>query len=325
MKAVLCRQWGPPTALVIEDSPPPVAGPGEVVVAVKAAGVNFPDLLIIDNKYQFKPELPFTPGGEFAGTVVAVGDGVRRCKPGDQVVAFSTWGAFAEQAKVPETAVMPIVPGMDYAVAAGFLITYGTAYYALHDRGALQPGETLVVLGAAGGVGLAAVEIGKALGARVIACASSSEKLATCRAHGADETVNYADENLRDRLKVLCGKSGADVVLDPVGGGYSEAALRALGWKGRHLVVGFAAGDIPRMPLNLILVKGCAVLGVAWGEFAAREPSAFAEGLEALGRLFQAGKLRPHIFARYPLERVADAMQELATRRVQGKVILELG
>src|SRR6185436_2806424 len=268
MKAGLCKQYGPPDTLTFEELPSPRAGAGEVVVSVKAASVNFPDVLIIQNKYQFKPPLPFSPGSELAGVVKEVGAGVTNVKAGDKVIAFTTYGAFAEEVKTEAGRLLPLPEGMDFASGAAFLLTYGTSDHALRDRGALQAGETLLVLGAAGGVGLAAIEIGKALGARVIACASSDDKLAVCRAHGADDTINYAAEDLRERIKALTGGRGADVIYDPVGGPYTEPALRSIAWRGRLLVVGFAAGEIPKIPLNLTLLKGCSIVGVFWGDFA---------------------------------------------------------
>ena len=322
MKAVVCKQFGPPESLVVEELASPSPGPGEVVVAVKAASVNFPDVLIIQNKYQFKPPLPFSPGSELAGVVKEVGAEVRDFRPGDRVMAFTTYGAFAEEVKTEATRLIPLPKPMDFITGAAFLLTYGTSDHALRDRGALQPGETLLVLGAAGGVGLAAIEIGKALGARVVACASSEEKLAVCRSHGADATINYAGEDLRERIKALTDGRGVDVVYDAVGGAYSEPAFRALAWRGRHLVVGFAAGEIPRLPLNLPLLKGAALVGVFWGDFARREPRAFAQSIAQLGRWYAEGKLRPHISQTLPLEEAARAIRLLASRQAKGKVVV---
>ena len=322
MRAVFCKAYGPPESLVVEDVDSPVPGPGEVVISVKASGVNFPDVLIIQNKYQVKPPLPFSPGSEVAGVVKAVGDNVTQVKPGDEVFAFTTYGGFAEEVKTEATRLLPIPPGMSFTTAASFGLTYATSDHALRDRGDLQAGETLLVLGAAGGVGLAAVEIGKALGARVIACASSDDKLAVCRDHGADETINYATEDLRERIKALTGGKGADVIYDPVGGAYTEPALRSIAWRGRLLVVGFAAGEIPKIPLNLTLLKGCAIVGVYWGEFTRREPARFAAAMRQLGDWFRDGKLKPHVSATFPLERAADALTEMAQRKVVGKVVL---
>jgi NADPH2:quinone reductase len=322
MKAVLCKQYGPPDSLVVEELASPRAGAGEVVVSVKAASLNFPDVLIIQNKYQFKPPLPFSPGSELAGVVKEVGAGVQGFKPGDKVMAFTTYGAFAEEVKTEATRLVPIPPSMSFTEAAAFLLTYGTTDHALRDRGALAAGETLLVLGAAGGVGLAAVEIGKALGARVIACASSEDKLAVCREHGADATINYALEDLRERVKALTEGRGADVIYDPVGGAYSEPAFRSIAWRGRHLVVGFAAGEIPKLPLNLALLKGAAVLGVFWGDFARREPKRFAASVQQLGKWYEEGRLRPHVSETFPLESAAKALNLMAARQVKGKLVL---
>jgi NADPH:quinone reductase len=322
VKAILCQAYGPPESLVVADVPPPVAGAGEVVVSMKAASLNFPDVLIIQGKYQVKPPLPFSPGSEMAGIVKAVGYGVTRVKPGDRVMAFTTYGAFAEEVKTDADRLTPIPEAMDFANASAFGLAYATSDHALRDRGALRAGETLLVLGAAGGVGLAAIEIGKAIGARVIACASTDDKLSVCRAHGADETINYAREDLRARIRDLTAGRGADVVYDPVGGSYTEPALRSIAWRGRLLVVGFAAGEIPRIPLNLALLKGCAIVGVFWGDFARREPSQAADSLRQLTRWFADGRIRPHISATFPLERAPEALALMAARKVTGKVVL---
>ena len=322
MKAVLCKAFGPPESLVVEEVASPDPGPGEVVVSVKAASVNFPDVLIIQNKYQFKPQLPFSPGSEVAGVVKTIGDGVTTVTPGDRVMAFTTYGAFAEEVKTQATRLLPLPAGMDFTHAAAFGLTYATSDHALRDRGQLAGGETLLVLGAAGGVGLAAIEIGKALGARVIAAASTADKLAVCREHGADDSINYATDDLRERIKSLTDGRGVDVVYDPVGGAYTEPALRSLAWRGRLLVVGFAAGDIPKIPLNLTLLKGCSIVGVFWGEFTRREPQRFAESMQQLGRWYADGKLKPHVSRTYPLERAADALTAMANRQVKGKVVL---
>ena len=322
MKAVLCKTYGPPESLVVEEVPALKPGAGEAVVAVKAAGVNFPDVLIIQNKYQVKPPLPFSPGSEVAGIVTGVGDGVNGVKLGDPVMAFTTFGGFAEEVKVDARKLLPLPAGMDFSTAAAFGLTYATSDHALRDRGALKSGETLVVLGAAGGVGLAAIEIGRALGARVIAAASTGEKLAVCRAHGADDTINYATEDLRERIKALTEGSGADVVYDPVGGPYTEPALRSMAWRGRLLVVGFAAGEIPKIPLNLTLLKGCSIVGVYWGEFARREPERFGDAMRQLGRWYADGRIKPHISATFPLERAIDALRLMAGRQVAGKLVL---
>ncbi len=325
MKAVLCKQFGPPESLVVEELPSPKPGAGEVVVSVKAASVNFPDYLIIQNKYQFKAPLPFSPGSELAGVVKEVGPGVSGARPGARVIAFTTYGAFAEEVKTEAARLLPLPQGMDFVTGAAFLLTYATSDHALRDRAALKAGETLLVLGAAGGVGLAAIEIGKALGARVIACASSADKLAVCRQHGADEGIDYATEDLRARIKALTADKGVDVVYDPVGGPYSEPAFRSLAWRGRLLVVGFAAGEIPKLPLNLALLKGASVVGVFWGDFARREPQGFAESVRQLGRWYAEGKLKPHVSQTLPFERAAEAIQLLASRKAKGKVVLTMG
>jgi NADPH2:quinone reductase len=322
MKAVLCKQYGPPDSLVVEELPSPRAGAGEVVVSVKAASVNFPDVLIIQNKYQFKPPLPFSPGSELAGVVKEAGPGVQGWRAGDKVMAFTTYGAFAEEVKTEASRLIALPEKMDFHTGAAFVLTYATTDHALRDRGALAAGETLLVLGASGGVGLAAVEIGKALGARVIACASSEDKLAVCREHGADATINYATEDLRARLKALTEGRGADVIYDPVGGPYSEPAFRSIARRGRHLVVGFAAGEIPKLPLNLALLKGAAVVGVFWGDFARREPQRFAQSVRQLAKWFQEGKLRPHVSQTFPLHKAAEALKLMAARQVKGKVVL---
>jgi NADPH2:quinone reductase len=322
VKAVLCKAFGPPDSLVVEDAPSPVPSRGEVVVTMKAASVNFPDVLIIQDKYQMKPPLPFSPGSELSGIVKSVGEGVTTVTPGDRVIALTGYGAFAEEVKTTADRIVPMPEGMDFATAAAFGLTYGTSDHALSDRGALKAGETLLVLGAAGGVGIAAIEIGKALGARVIACASSGEKLDVCRVHGADETINYATEDLRARIKALTGSRGVDVVYDAVGGPYTEPALRSLAWRGRLLVVGFAAGEIPRIPLNLTLLKGCSIVGVFWGDFTRREPQRFAERVNQLARWYAEGRLRPHVSQTLPLERAAEALNLMAARQVKGKIVL---
>ena len=324
MKALLCKQHGLPDTLVHEDTPDPVPGPGEVLIDVKAAGVNFPDVLIIQNKYQFKPALPFAPGAELAGVVSAVGPGVTTAKVGDRVIGSCGHGAFAEKAVVQAARTIPLPEGVDFDVGAAFVLTYGTSWHALKDRALLQAGETLLVLGAAGGVGVAAIEIGKALGARVIAAASTAEKLAVCREHGADETINYATEDLRERLKALTGGKGPDVIYDPVGGQYAEPAFRSIAWRGRYLVVGFANGEIPKLPLNLALLKGASIVGIFWGGYIEREPKHFAADLRELFGLVKQGKLKPHISARFPLARGVDALNHLMNRQATGKVVITM-
>jgi len=327
MRAVLCRELGPPETLELADLPAPAPGPGEALVEVHGCGVNFPDTLIIEGRYQFKPELPFSPGSEVAGTVTALGEGADGVAVGDRVMGMLGWGGFAEQVVAPAAGLVRVPDGMDLVTAAGFTLVYATSYHALVDRGRLQAGETLLVLGAAGGVGLAAVQLGEALGARVIAAASTDEKLALCREHGAAETVNYATEDLRARLKELTGGAGADVVYDPVGGALSEPALRSIAWRGRFLVVGFAAGDIPRIALNLTLLKGCEIVGVFFGAFAERQPEDAARNAAALNALWSAGRIRPVVSATYPLEDAARALEDIAARKVTGKVVVttELG
>ena len=322
MKAWLARRFGPPSTLAVEDIPSPEPGAGEVRVRIHAAGVNFPDSLIIENKYQIKPPLPFTPGGELAGVVDAVGTGVTRFAPGQKVIGFTGWGAFAEEAVVPQERLVPMPDGMPFDVAGSFLMTYGTCWHALKDRGQLAAGETVLVLGGAGGIGIAAIEIAKALGARVFAAASSPEKLRTCREHGADETIDYEREDLRERIKALTGGRGVDVVLDPVGGRYAEPALRSTGWRGRYLVIGFAAGDIPKIALNLVLLKGSAIVGVFWGDFLTREPAQGERDVQELFALYREGRIRPLVSAHYPLEQAAEALAALTTRRAQGKVVI---
>jgi len=322
MKAVLCKQYGGPETLVVEDVPSPIPGPGEAVITVRAASLNFPDVLIIQNKYQLKPPLPFSPGTEVAGIVKAVGQGVMHVAPGDRVMAVTGYGAFAEEVKTDARRMLPIPRGMTDETASAFPLTYGTSDHALVDRGGLKAGETLLVLGAAGGVGLAAIEIGKAISARVIACASSAEKLAVCREHGADAVIDYSREDLRERIKEITEGRGPDVIYDPVGGAYSEPALRSIAWRGRFLVVGFAAGEIPRIPLNLTLLKGCSILGVFFGDFARREPGAWAARGRQLGEWFEAGKLRPHVAETMPLDRAAEALTRMMNRQVTGKIVL---
>ena len=322
MKAVLCKFHGLPESLVVEDIESPVPGDGEVLVHVRAAGVNFPDALIIQNKYQIKPPLPFTPGGELAGVVAAVGAGVSQFAVGQSVIALTLFGAFAEQVVVSQDKLIPMPEGMPYEIAGSFLMTYGTCYHALHDRARLKAGETVLVLGAAGGIGIAAIELAKAAGARVIAAASSDDKLAVCRDQGADETINYQTEDLRERIKGLTGGRGVDVVVDPVGGRFSQAALRSTAWRGRFLVVGFADGEIPKIPLNLVLLKGCAIVGVFWGDFIRREPDACATDLVALAQLYRSGAIRPLVSERYTLEQTADALLALMQRKVSGKLVI---
>lgn len=327
MKAVICHKLGPPETLEVAEVPTPTPGPGEVLLDVHGCGVNFPDTLIIEGKYQIQPPLPFSPGAEVAGTVAAVGADVEDVAVGDRVMCITIYGGYAEQVLTPAAGLLPVPDDMDLLSASAFVTAFFTSYHALVDRGRLRDGETLLVLGAAGGVGLAAVQLGAALGARVIAAASNDAKLALCRRHGATETINYATEDLRGRLKELTDGKGPDVIYDPVGGAMSELALRSIAWRGRFLVVGFAAGDIPRIALNLTLLKGCEIVGVFAGEFLAREPEAGMRTALALGELFAAGKIRPEISATYPLERAAEAMRAIGAREVVGKIVVttELG
>jgi NADPH2:quinone reductase len=322
MKAILCKNYGPPDSLVVEEVADLTPGPNQVLIETRAIGVNFPDTLIIQNLYQFKPPLPFSPGSECAGVVKAVGAGVTHLKPGQRVAAFTTWGSYAQQVLAEAGKTMVLPDALAFDTAAAFTLAYGTSYHALKDRAALRAGETLLVLGAAGGVGLAAVEIGKALGARVIAAASSANKLEVCRRHGADEVINYDSENLRERIKELTKGNGVDVVYDPVGGPYSEPALRSVAWRGRFLVVGFANGAIPSIALNLTLLKGLSVVGVFWGDFARREPANAAQDLKEMMALLDAGKLKPLVSARYPFERVAEALNSVIARKAVGKIVL---
>ncbi|HSW11496.1 MAG TPA: NADPH:quinone oxidoreductase family protein [Solimonas sp.] len=322
MKALLCKQWGLPETLTLEEVPDLQPKEYEAIVRVHAAGVNFPDTLIVQGKYQFKPEFPFSPGGECAGVIEAVGEKVKHVKPGDKVIAFTGWGAFAEQVAADARAVLPMPEGLDFVTASSFVMTYGTSYHALKDRAALKAGETLLVLGASGGVGLAAIEIGKALGAKVIAAASSAEKLAVCKEHGADELIDYSTEDLKERLKALTGGKGVDVVYDPVGGAYTEVALRSIAWRGRLLVIGFANGEIPKIPINLALLKGCAIVGVFWGDYAKREPMNNLRDIGTLIGWMKEGKLKPHIAGSYPLSRAAEAIRLLMDRKVSGKLVV---
>jgi len=329
MKAMLSKQAGGPGTLVLEDLPDPKPGAGEVVIAVKSCGVNYPDSLIIEDRYQFKPQRPFAPGGEVAGVVEAVGAGVTACKPGDRVIGSLIWGGMAEKVVLTASRCTPMPHNMPFDEASALVLTYGTSIHALKDRARLKPGETLLVLGAAGGVGLSAVELGKAFGTRVIAAASSQEKVDLARKHGADAGVVYPPgpfdkvgaRALADLFKGACGEGGADVIYDPVGGDYSEAALRAIAWEGRFLVVGFPAG-IPKLPLNLTLLKGCQVVGVFWGGFAQRDPKANAANIAELMQLYAKGAIRPVVSERYPLARAGEAIARLAGRQAMGKIVV---
>jgi NADPH2:quinone reductase len=321
MKAVLARRHGPPESLAIEDLPPLAARPGEVVVSVHASAVNFPDTLIIEDRYQLKPPLPFSPGGEVAGTIREIGEGVTGFRVGDAVIAACRWGGYAEEVATTPDRLVPIPAGVSMEAAASLLITYGTSHYALQECARIRPGETLLVLGAAGGTGLSAIELGKMMGARVIAAASSDDKLALCRERGADETLRYTPENLKDEVRRLTGGRGVDVVYDPVGGDYAEPALRAMAWRGRYLVIGFTAG-IPKLPLNLPLLKGCSVVGVFYGHFARVEPELYAQLRAQLVGWLAQGRISPAITARYPLEQAREALRLVADRKAVGKIVL---
>lgn len=323
MKALLCKAFGPAETLTLEDIDSPRPKGNEVLIEVQAAGVNFPDTLIIEGKYQFKPPFPFSPGGEVAGVVAAVGDKVTHLKADDRVMALTGWGGFAEQVAAPAYNVLPVPASMDLTTAAAFGMTYGTSMHALKQRANLQPGETLLVLGAAGGVGLAAVEIGKAMGAKVIAAASSAEKLAVARNAGADELINYSEQSLKDEVKKLTGGQGVDVIYDPVGGTLFEEAFRCMAWNGRFLVVGFAAGGgIPALPANLPLLKGASLVGVFWGSFAQRQPADNADNFRQLFAWHAEGKLKPLVSQTFPLERGGEAIAALGQRKAIGKLVV---
>jgi NADPH2:quinone reductase len=322
MKALLCTRYGGPADLSITDIPDPAPGPGEAVVKVHAAALNFFDTLIIAGKYQTKPEMPFSPAAEFAGTVERLGTGVTSLKAGDRVLGYIGYGAARERVAAPAAQLVKIPDALDFDHAAGLCVTYGTTLHALKDRAHLKSGETLAVLGASGGVGLAAVELGKVMGARVIACASSDDKLEFARKHGADDGINYATEDLKDALRRVTANRGADVIYDPVGGSYAEAALRSIAWQGRFLVVGFATGEIPKIPLNLMLLKGCDVLGVFWGSFVQRDVEGHRANTRQLLDWCAHGKLSSHVHAVYPLAEAPVALKAIAARQVMGKVIL---
>ncbi|HYC49264.1 MAG TPA: NADPH:quinone oxidoreductase family protein [Burkholderiales bacterium] len=322
MRAVVCKAYGAPRDLVVEEVPSPRPAAGEVLVSVKAAGVNFPDVLMIQNKYQHRQTPPFTPGYEVAGVVKALGPGVTGVEIGHAGVAMLRAGAFAEEVLVPAARFWRIPQDLDFAVAAAFPLAYGTSYHALKDRGQLKRGETLLVLGAAGGVGLAAVQLGKLMGARVIACASSDEKLAVCKREGADAVINYREQNLRDALKTLTGEHGVDMCLDPVGGEYAETCVRSMAWGGRYLAVGFTSGEIPRIPTNLALLKGCSIVGVAWDTYSRRDPEGGRKNVDEMVAWIREGRLKPAVTARYPLEQAPRALEDVMERRAQGKVVI---
>ncbi|MDF2156579.1 NADPH:quinone oxidoreductase family protein [Algoriphagus sp. CAU 1675] len=324
MKAIICEQYGLPETLKFGELPDPVLGPDQVLIQVEACGVNFPDVLIIQNKYQFRPELPFSPGGEVAGKIIALGENVDKFQIGDPVLALCGWGGFAEKVAVDQDRVFLLPKGLKAEEAASTLYTYATAYHALKDRALLKAGERLLVLGAAGGVGLAAVELGKLMDAKVIAAASSEEKLALCRQKGADLMINYESEDLKTRIKELSHGKGVDVIFDPVGGKYTEPALRGIAWQGRYLIVGFAGGDIPKIPMNLPLLKGCSIIGVFWGQFSRLEPKANRENIDQLAGWIKEGKIKQHIGKEYRLEEVPEALQALLERKMLGKGVVVL-
>ena len=322
MRALLCRELGSRDGLRIESIREPTPAADEAIIEVRAAGLNFFDTLIVAGRYQFKPELPFSPGAEIAGRVVETGEALSHITPGDRVMAFIGWGGLRERVAVKTQSIIALPQGVSDETAAALQVTYGTAYHALHDRGNLKEGESLVVLGAAGGTGQAAVELGKILGARVIAAASNREKLEFCRAIGADEVINSGSEDVKERIRELTGGRGADVIFDPVGGALTEAAFRAIGWGGRHLIVGFAAGDIPRLPLNLPLLKSASLVGIFWGEHARRDPDRHRSDMAYLLGLLQAKRINPHIYRIYTLEEAKQALNDISDRRIKGKAVI---
>jgi NADPH2:quinone reductase len=324
MKAVLCKQFGPPESLVVEELPSPKAGPGEVVVSVKAASLNFPDVLIIQDKYQFKPPRPFAPGHEFAGDITELGEGVTGYKAGDRVIGMIGHGGYATEAVVDQGSLLPMPKNMSYEDGAAFTMTYGTSYYALKQRSSYKPGETLLVTGASGGVGLTAVELGALMGLKVIAAVGSDEKMEVCRKYGATMFVNYSKEKMRDKVKELTGGNGADIIYDAVGGDAFDESVRCIAWYGRLLVVGFAAGRIPSLPANLALLKSCDVRGVFYGAWRGREPVEARKNFDEMLAWYAEGKLKPHISMTFPLEKGPDAMNALLSRKATGKVVLTI-
>ncbi|MFT5571597.1 MAG: NADPH2:quinone reductase [Cryomorphaceae bacterium] len=323
MKAIVCKELGLADKLqLVDDWPTPELGPEDVLIDVKAAGLNYPDCLIIQGKYQVQPELPFIPGGECAGIVKAVGADVKRLKAGDQVISMAQTGAFSEEIASHQSMVFPMPEGLSFQQAAGVSITYFTSYHALKQRANIQPGETILILGAAGGVGTTAIELAKLMGATVIAAASTDEKLALCKQLGADHLLNYNEVSLKDAVKEITGGKGVDVVYDPVGGDYSEQAVRCMAWNGRFLVIGFASGPIPKIPLNLTLLKGCSIMGVFWGRFTSEEPNVHLQNIQQLWTYFAQGKLTPLVTDCFPSEQYEDAFNCLLERRARGKVII---
>ena len=324
MKAIVCSKFGTPDTLKYQEIKIPNPKEGEILITVKACSVNFPDTLIIQGKYQFKPEFPFSPGSDVAGIIEKVGENVKHFKVGDAVVGFIPFGGFAEKAILKAIDCFPKPRGMSMVNASAFLLAYGTSYHALKDRANLQKGETILILGASGGVGLTALELAKLMGAKVIAAASSQEKLNLCKEFGADEVINYTEENLKDRVKELTNGKGVDVIYDPVGGAFSELALRAIAWRGRHLVVGFANGEIPKIPINLTLLKGASIVGVFWGAFAQKEPKKSLENIQQLLTWFVKGEVKPHIDKTYSLEDAPKALEDMMQRKVKGKIVIDM-
>lgn len=324
MKAIICSQYGLPNTLEYKEVDDPKPKKGELLISIKACSVNFPDTLIIQGLYQFRPEPPFSPGSDFAGIVEEVGEGVSHFKVGDEVVGFNPYGGFAEKVTAPANVCFPKPKGMNMVNASAFLMAYGTSYHALKDRGQVKEGDTVLVLGASGGVGITAVELAKLMGAKVIAAASTDEKLELCKQFGADEVINYSKENLKERTKELTNGKGVDIIYDPVGGDYSEQAFRAIAWKGKHLVVGFANGKIPKIPLNLPLLKGADVTGVFWGAFTQKEPKQSMQNVTDLVTWYLTGKLKPHIDATYSLQDAPKALEAIMDRKVKGKVVIDM-
>lgn len=324
MKAIVCNKFGTPDTLQFQEIENPSPKKNEILIAVKACSVNFPDTLIIQGKYQFRPEFPFSPGSDFAGIVEKIGEDVKQFKVGDEVVGFIPFGGFAEKAIAKAKDCFPKPRGMSMVNASAFLLAYGTSYHALKDRANLQKGETILILGASGGVGLTALELAKLMGAKVIAAASTKEKLDLCTQFGADEVINYTEESLKDKVKELTNGSGVDVIYDPVGGHFSELALRAIAWKGRHLVIGFANGKIPKIPINLTLLKGASIVGVFWGAFAQKEPKKSLENIHQLLTWFAEGNLKPHINKTYALKDAPKALEDMIQRKVKGKIVIDM-
>ena len=324
MKAIICNKFGTPDTLNYQEIATPSPKEDEVLISVKACSVNFPDTLIIQGKYQFRPEFPFSPGSDVAGVIEKVGENIKHFSIGDEVVGFIPFGGFAEKAIAKAKDCFPKPKGMSMVNAAAFLLAYGTSYHALKDRANLQKGETILILGASGGVGLTALELSKIMGAKVIAAASSKEKLDLCKQYGADEVINYTVDSLKDKVKEITNGKGVDVIYDPVGGHFSELALRAIAWKGRHLVIGFANGEIPKIPINLTLLKGASIVGVFWGAFAQNEPKASIENIKQLLIWFAKGDVKPHIDKIYSLQHAPKALEDMMQRKVKGKIVIDM-